>query len=139
MDLIPVDSHTDEKVDLENLGHQAYQQSSIYRELFETFNSPAFQCLLDKLSDPNPELAQSSKMFMELYAHIDRSGRTMDFTPYQKLGLLHYLISNNKSRPEVIKLFNQENFPKIFPEIQTVASIEAPVEVKKISSRTKKD
>lgn len=86
--------------DLQEDGEKAYQQASIYRELYETFNFPPFQCLLKKLKDPT--ISEATQMFVNAYSLIDEHQHSL--SPVEKLGLLKHIIENPKTRQELVQL-----------------------------------
>lgn len=100
------------KINLTGMGDAAYQQSSMYRELFETFNFKPFQCLMDKIR--NPVISEEAKIATELYAYIETDPKYKDLTPKERLGMIHYIMSNSESLHKVINMHRNGDIPAIF-------------------------
>jgi len=92
--------------ELEKLGEEAYMQSSIYRELYETFKFPAFRCLMDKLKDP--AVSEATQMFINVYANIDENKEISDL---EKLGMLKSIMDTSSTRQEIIRLSKEGKLP----------------------------
>lgn len=94
MDVVKIDKN------FKSIGKKHYTENEFYRDLSSLMFHPEFRRFVDKyLLDDNYTL--STIMFMRTVQHIQKLNP--DYDPYEIIGIVHSLVSNNKTRQMMIK------------------------------------
>jgi hypothetical protein len=83
------------------LGSVAYATSSVYRDIHDTFQYPAFQRLLSLIKDDCT--ADTVKLFLHIYNWIDDT--CTDLNSMEKIGQLKQMIDNGKTRQVLVQKY----------------------------------
>lgn len=91
-------------MDLHQVGAAAYRRSTLFRDIHDTLNLPAFQRLMGQLKDV--DVRDAVVMFMELYTQIQE--RYPQYDSLEHLGLMDSIFADADKRRVIVQAFNQQ-------------------------------
>lgn len=99
---------------LQNLvraGTEAYERSSLFRDLYDVFNFPPFQRLSAQMKDQ--QVAETVRMFFELYQDVEEEYARL--SPIERLGVLDAIIADPETRQAAVRVWKRNHVPAIAP------------------------
>lgn len=84
---------------LEEQGRQLYKSNKHYRNIATVMEHPEFRDFYNRYISDNLSV-KTMIMFLKIYEEIEKNGQ---FTPYEKIALVHKVIQDKKMREWITK------------------------------------
>lgn len=99
-------------------GAKSYETSEVYRDLYDTFNFPPFQRLMEQMKDER--FGDAMRMFVNVYAWVEEEYARL--APMERLGVFDAIMSNPETRSAVMRKFGEEKRAALHGSVTDVQS-----------------